>query len=699
MTRKAGFEATMPEYVEHARGWYTPPMALLLVRRFALFVLIVMFLINPPGSAPSVLAQAERGADIDVEDYKIHAEIVPDQHILTAKTEVRIKTLHDTQSVVLEMNGSLAVSKVSFPDGKPLQFIQDKLDGLNVRVDLGKLVASGTVFTLLFEYSGQLATPTGGVLQDKRLAYVGPEGSYLTYAARWFPFHDYFADRATFQLDLIVPKGLVVAGLSDQAVVPADVKGGKTSFTFVSSTPTLPGTFAIGTYIKRSLKTKDVAIDFFLKPGNESVAEPYGEILAKVFDLYQSKFGNYAFGERYQVAQIDNESLPSFSMAGITLLAESELDPRKEVPEELMARAAAYQWWGQAVGLKAFDDAWLSQGLAEYSSFLFRQTTTTPAKFQEVGRETVERALAFEAQTSIRRAPAELDDQSAAYASIVLYKGALVYNMLRNVLGDEKFFSLLRQFYADYRGKKAGIEDFEALTSKIAGQDMRYFFGLWVDSTGVPEFRSDYSIIRTKGGTFKVRGTLRQDIDAFRMAVDLQLDSEGGTDRTAVSLSGTAVDFEVTSKGMPTGIVVDPDFKILHSSEDIRVAVIVRRGIQNFKDEHYVEAEEDFRSAIKLNSRSSWAHYNLGMLYMEQRNYPKAIDAFSDAVDGDGQPSWVAVWAHIKKGNAYDALGQRERAVAEYNKAVSQGSDYDGAQAAAQGFLGKPYTRPRDSGN
>ena len=36
-------------------------------------------------------------------------------------------------------------------------------------------------------------------------------------------------------------------------------------------------------------------------------------------------------------------------------------------------REAAYQWWGQTVGLKSFDDAWLSQGLAEYSAFSLRE--------------------------------------------------------------------------------------------------------------------------------------------------------------------------------------------------------------------------------------------------------------------------------------------------------------------------------------
>jgi hypothetical protein len=40
-----------------------------------------------------------------------------------------------------------------------------------------------------------LATPSGGPLLTKRLAYIGASDGYLMYAARWFPFHNYAADR------------------------------------------------------------------------------------------------------------------------------------------------------------------------------------------------------------------------------------------------------------------------------------------------------------------------------------------------------------------------------------------------------------------------------------------------------------------------------------------------------------------------
>src|SRR6185295_5193711 len=101
---------------------------------------------------------------------------------------------------------------------------------------------------------------------------------------------------------------------------------------------------------------------------------------------------------------------------------------------------------------------------------------------------------------SIARAPSALDDQSAAYQSIIYYKGAMVFRMLREAIGKEKFNELLSRFLEQFRNKNASIDDFEKLTSQVAGQNMRYFFAQWVEGTGVPEFTYDYQIIRTRSG-------------------------------------------------------------------------------------------------------------------------------------------------------------------------------------------------------
>jgi hypothetical protein len=137
--------------------------------------------------------------------------------------------------------------------------------------------------------------------------------------------------------------------------------------------------------------------------------------------------------------QIDDESLDAYSGPGIIFLSSKMFDSNRPLPEEKIEREIAYQWWGQTVGLKSFDDAWLSQGLAEWSAFAYRETTLSAGGLDAAQREQQERALTFEQTASIARAPSALDDQSAAYQSIVFYKGSMIFRMLRETIGRENF--------------------------------------------------------------------------------------------------------------------------------------------------------------------------------------------------------------------------------------------------------------------
>ncbi len=685
-------------------------------------------------------AQQKGPSDIDVQHYQIDAELIPASQSLKARAEVRFVPQVETRTVVFEMNGSLTISRITRvdasaapasgavpagprsqnlktaqPKGKEaqpasdgLQFIQDNRENMNVRVDLGDVVPAKQPVTLAFEYEGALESPQGGPISNARLAYVGDQGSYLFYAARWFPFHEYAADRATYAINIKVPKDTLVAGYSEQPVTPVpvveqkakDVQRAKDDqkakeefaiWSFVCSKPVLPGNFAAGKYILRNYNRGGFAIDFYVKAGDEKWADHAFDVIGKHLEYYSAKFGRYAFGNRLAVAETDEETLDTYSGPGVMFLSPRALTAGID---EKLAREVAYQWWGQAVGLKSFDDTWLSQGLAEFSALLYVKDNENETLYQQTVQAELEKALAFEQSASIRNAPKQLDDQTAAFRSVIFYKGALVFNMLRQLIGEEKFDKMLRDYYANNQGKNITLDEFESFASKTAGRDLRFFFGQWVDSTGVPEFRSEYRILRTKDG-FRVPGTVKQDLDTFEMPVDIVLRTEAGRERQTLMMKGPSVDFDITTKSKPIEVIVDPDTKIMRSSEDLRQGVIVRRGIEHFREQEYVEAEQQFQAAIKLNRSNSWAWYNLGLLYMTQRNWNKALDAFDQALNGNLRPDWIEVWSYIYRGNSWDAIGQRERAVAEYNKAISNGNNYDNAQATAQGFLSEPFGKKK----
>ncbi|HEX3251627.1 MAG TPA: M1 family aminopeptidase [Pyrinomonadaceae bacterium] len=646
-------------------------------------------------------APQQAASRFDVTNYRIEVQIIPDQHMLRAGADVTFVPLDATRSVVFELNGSLKVEGIQ-KDGKDLSgWVQDAVGvgslGPSVRIDLGQVVPANQPVTLRIRWSGALVSPEGGPLATKRLAYVGTEGSYLMYASRWFPFHDYAADRATSDITFIVPSGLQVAGTSDDPVVAQpSPKEGAIRYRFVHRQPVLIGNFAAGQYINKNLRYANYDLQLYAMPGSEKRLETYAELSGRVLEFYTKHYGAPLFGHRLVVVQIDDESLDSYSGPGIIFLSSKMFDTTRPVPEEKLEREIAYQWWGQSVGLKSFDDAWLSQGLAEWSAFAYRESTLSAGALDAAQREQQERALTFEQTASIARAPSALDDQSAAYQSIVFYKGSMIFRMLRETIGRENFDKLLAAYLENYRGKNASIDDFEKLANQISQENLRYFFAQWVEGTGVPEFTVDYQIIRTRAGKFRTRGTVKQNLESLHMPVELMLRAEGDNQQKIVRIDGRSEDFDFESNGQPLEVVVDPNNKILRMSDDLRVSIIARRGIEQMKEGIYAEAQQQFEAALKLDRSNSWVYYNLGLLFLEQRNWQQALDNLDASLSGNLRPAWIEVWAHIKRGNAYDAKGERERAVGEYKKAVQSGIDYDNAQAVAKRYLATPYDPKAD---
>lgn len=667
----------------------------------------------------------------DISDYKMDVQLTPGDNKLQAVVDVTLTPLKDTRSLSFELNGALKVESVARigvnsvpvtipvvtptpvtpkPKTKPttptttttttttlptqpqVTFVQDQVGvsdlGPSVKVDLGENIIANTPITLRFKYSGNLVSAEGGPLLTKRLAFVGTNNGYLFYAARWFPFHDYAADRSTSDITITVPNGVQLVGFSD---APVSNTNGK--YRFVQTKPALIGNFAYGKYVAKTLRFADYELQFYTKVGNDALVANYGEILGRALDFYTKQYGESSSGKRLIIAQTDDDTLDFYSSQGAIYIASRLFEQNRAVTEERLQREAAYQWWGQTVGLKAFDDAWLSQGLAEWSAYEYRETKASNSQLEDLRRETLEKALTFEQTVSLARAPATLDDQSTAYQYVMYGKGAKVYGLLRETLGAQKFNQLLRNYLNQYRGKTASIDDFEKLASQVAGTNMRYFFARWVEGTGVPEFSLDYQIIRTRGGKFLARGTLRQNYDNLRLPVELKLRAEGEGDikPITIQMDETSADFNIESNGRPLEVVIDPNFKLLRISEDLRVSAIARRGIEQYKDGNYPEAQQQFEAALKLDRSNSWIYYHLGLLFLEQRNYDLAIDNFKAVLSGNLKPDWLAVWANVKMGNAYDAKGDRTRAVAAYKRAENLGDNYNNAQDFVKRYLANPF--------
>ncbi|MEJ2147016.1 MAG: tetratricopeptide repeat protein [Acidobacteriota bacterium] len=266
--------------------------------------------------------------------------------------------------------------------------------------------------------------------------------------------------------------------------------------------------------------------------------------------------------------------------------------------------------------------------------------------------------------------------------------------MLGRLAGADTVNSALKDFYVKYAGKAATINDFTGFFDQASGQDYSWFFTQWLESVGVPEFQVDYTIYKMKDGTFKIDGHVKQNLELFKMPMEVRIETKGQPEDKQLMVNGKSTAFSFKTETLPVKLDLDPNGKILMDSDKMRVAVAIAMGDEYENQGEFVSAIQEYEKAVGLNPRSSLAHFRLGQAYFEQHSYSNAANSMRDCMNGDLKPEWVETWAHIYLGKVYDVLGQRQRAKAEYQKALNTKIDYNGAQAEARKYFDEPFTKP-----
>ncbi len=216
-----------------------------------------------------------------------------------------------------------------------------------------------------------------------------------------------------------------------------------------------------------------------------------------------------------------------------------------------------------------------------------------------------------------------------------------------------------------------------------------------MDGTGAPQFVNKYAVYRlgnNKG--FRTIGQVEQDLDLFRMPVELRVETDGKTEMKKVDVVGSDSQFVVDTFGRPRRISIDPDNWLLKASPDLQVRVAILKGQQMVAQGDLAGALTEFQKALEANSQSSLANYRIGEVLFSQRNFQASANSYRDALRGDGDPRWTEVWSHIQLGKIFDVTGQRDRAVQEYRQAVQTNDNTQGAVNEARMYLQKPYQKP-----
>ncbi|MCX5198724.1 M1 family metallopeptidase [Streptomyces sp. NBC_00249] len=349
---------------------------------------------------------------------------------------------------------------------------------LTVRPD--KDLKKGEVFRTVVDYSGRpkpVVDPDGSeegwiTTADGAVAVGEPVGSM-----GWFPGNHHPSDKATYDITLTVPRGYEAVSNGELAS-RTEVEGGQTAFAWHSAEPMASYlvTAAVGKFKVTTGRTPSgVAVYNAVAPAEAAGSEAALAKLPEIVEWGSRRFGPYPFGS------VGSIVMPSDTL-GYALETQTKPVYSGAPDEELVLHELAHQWFGDSVSPKSWKDMWLNEGFATYAEWLWAE--------DHGGVSAQRRFDAFLAgDTSVDK---QADSDWAAFPpgnppgaehisdDPVYYRGAMVLQRIRQEVGDEKFFDLLRGWTADHRHGNASTADFTAYAQKRTGHDLKKVWDVWL---------------------------------------------------------------------------------------------------------------------------------------------------------------------------------------------------------------------------
>jgi aminopeptidase N len=419
----------------------------------------------------------------DVSHYDIHLRYFPDTDTLSGTTTILATATQDLSSFDLDF--VLKVSSIQV-NNRAATFTTSGDHELVVTP--ARPITSGQAMTVAVTYSdvpsqhvaagftAWTRTPDGGAL-----AVGEPEIAWW-----WFPSNDHPLDKASYDVGILVPDSMQVIANGFQPSAPtAELQGWHRWFwRQTSPTATYLESLVIGKYQINTDTAEDgtpIVTAYSTSLGaNDGAARASVERTNEILNWESTLFGPYPFDARGGVV------VPSNSL-GFAL--ESQSRPvydgafwRRAGNTSVVVHENAHQWFGDSVSVADWKHIWLNEGFAQYTEWLWSEHNGDGTA-QELATSNYNSRAAGDAFWQIL--PAD-PTPAHEFNTAVYVRGAMGLQALRNAVGDDTFFLILRTWVSTHKFGTGSTDQFMALANAISGKNLSAVFTTWLFTRGKP---------------------------------------------------------------------------------------------------------------------------------------------------------------------------------------------------------------------
>lgn len=533
----------------------------------------------------SMLLVLAPAADLSTQAPPIHhrleVELDPGNHRIGLTDEITIPAGRAESSLDFYLAGGLSVE--SSTPGVTITVIEGETAAVDPGMDRENLYAAsgytqnkysiefdGDVdgeISLTLRIHGEVNYPITQLTEEYARSFsqtpgiISGEGVYLSGSTHWVPLFE--GGLATFELTVTLPESWETVSQGQRTI--REVEDGKKVTRWVSPEPMEEIFLVAAEFTEYSRTSGAVDVMAFLRTPDENLANKYLETTTQYLEMYQKLVGPYPYSK---FALVENFWETGYGMPSFTLLGEKVIRfpfiLHSSYPHELL-----HNWWGNSVYVDFETGNWC-EGLTAYmADHLIKEQRGQGVEYRRGTLQEYTDYVNPQNDFPLREFRSRHDASSSA---IGYGKCLMVWDMLRQLTGDDVFIEGIRAFYKDSKFTNASFDDIRLAFEAVSGKDLERFFGQWIDRAGAPELRlSDVRVERGQG-THRLVFTLSQiqEGDAYDLLVPVAVSFDEAVELKNVETSGKKQTYEMVFTEAPLYVRIDPRFNVfrrLHYNE------------------------------------------------------------------------------------------------------------------------------------
>jgi aminopeptidase N len=382
----------------------------------------------------------------------------------------------------------IEISNVSV-DGKKIKYSVSGADSTTLKLELKKPIRSDKYVQIIIDF--QLKIP---VARD-RIGYY--DGSYLF--GNWYPiaavydntgwnldpFYDigdpFYSDSANYQVKITLPDKYIIASTGN--IISEKIEEGKRILCIDAQSVR---DFAWAASSKFKIYNKNVdGINikcYFLNSDRERINRAMSTV-ENTITTFNEEFGKYPY-KSYSIVETHFPS--GMEYPELAFIPISYFDGSKSMLglEEVIVHETAHQWWYGVVGNNEIDEAWLDEGLATYSKVIYFEKmngTLFGRNYYEKNIHSIyeNKRKSIKGKEILLKPLYEFDGWKE-YDTLAYKKGAVLFDVLRNEVGDRSFFAILKKYYNENKFKNVKTQDFIDAVENTTNKKWNVFFDEWI---------------------------------------------------------------------------------------------------------------------------------------------------------------------------------------------------------------------------